>query len=148
MPEILRDYFENTVKPTVDEYFLNKGHFDIRKARLAAIVVEHLVDYYSLAYKKTKEEVRNELSSSTLSYSIVRSAADATKHRSLKRKNIEIKESEQIKCPKGLFEAPFEEGDFAEAIEIYVETDDGRKISLENAIKEVMRVWDMKISHR
>ena len=64
----------------------------------------------------------------------------------MKRKNTDIKENGQIKCPPGFFQTPFGEGCWAEAIEVYVETDDGRKISLENAIKEVMRVWDMKIS--
>ena len=148
MPEILRDYFENTVIPTVNEYLLGNGRFNIRRARLAAIVVEHIIDYYSVAYKKTKEEVRKDITDLSPFYPIVRSAADATKHRSLKRKNTDIKESEQIKCPPGFFQAPFGEGYWAEAIEVYVETDNGKKISLENAIKEVMQVWDMKISSR
>ena len=133
MPETLRDYFENTVKPTVDEYLSGNGRFNIRRARLAAIVVEHIIDYYSLAYKKDRAEVRKDITCLSPLYSVVRDAANATKNG-------------QIKCPPGFFQAPFGEGCWAEAIEVYVETDDGRKISLENTIKEVMRVWDMKIS--
>ena len=148
MPEILRDYFENTVKPAVDEYLSGNGRFNIRKARLAAIVVEHIIDYYSLAYKKDRAEVRKDITDLLPLYSVTRDAADATKHGSLKRRNTDIKENGQIKCPPGFFQAPFGEGCWAEAIEVYAETDDGRKISLENAIKEVMRVWDMKISPR
>lgn len=53
MPETLRDYFGNTVKPTVDEYLSGNGRFNIRRARLAAIVVEHVIDYYLWLTKKT-----------------------------------------------------------------------------------------------
>lgn len=146
MPEILRDYFEHTVKPTVNEYLAQHGCADIRKSRLAAIVIEHIIDYYALAYQKTKEAVRSEISTACPSYPIVRSAADATKHRSLHRKGAEIKESKQVICPPRLFDAPFEEGCFMEAIEIYVLKDSGEKISLEKSIKEVMSAWEEKIS--
>lgn len=147
MPEILRDYFENTVKPAVDEYLSGNGRFNIRKARLAAIVVEHIIDYYSLAYKKDRAEVRKDITDLSPLYSVTRDAADATKHGSLKRRNSDIKENGQIKCPPGFFQAPFGEGCWLRRLR-FMQKPVMEEKSLWKALKEVMRVWDMKISPR
>ncbi len=148
MCKALYDYFENIVKPTVDEYLSGTGRCDIRRAKLAAIVLEHMIDYYDLEYsdkeitksdKKRKEEIRIKIGQRCPSYSIVRSVADATKHRLLTRKDENIKDIEQVKCPHGLFEKPFGEGCFVQSIEVYLEKDNGDKVSVEEHIRELLK---------
>ncbi len=147
----LNDYFENIVKPTVDEYLSWTGRCDIRRAKLAAIVLEHMIDYYDLEYSNKeitkddrirKREIREKIEQQCPSYSIVRSVADATKHRLIERENEKnIKGVEQVKYSPGFFEAPFGEGCFAEAIEVCLEKDNGDRVSVEKPIRELLKFW-------
>lgn len=54
--EAARDYFEVTVKPTVQE-FLSNTH-DVRRGRLAAIVLYHIWDYLKLSSDPTRPDQR------------------------------------------------------------------------------------------
>ena len=147
----LQDYFENIVKPTVDEYLSGTGRFSIRRAKLAAIVLEHMIDYYDMEYSDShatssdrdrKNKIRRKIEEQCPSYSIVRSVADATKHKSLSRTDKNIKDVKQITCPPGLFQAPFSQGYFAEAIEVCIVSDSGKMASIEKPITELLKFWE------
>ena len=153
MSEVLDDYFENFVRPTVDEYLSETGRYNIRRAKLAAIVLEHMIDYYYLEFsnlkptskkeeKETKNRIRKKIEQQCPSYSVVRSVADVTKHRLLSRKDKNIKDVSQVTCPPGLFQAPFGQSYFAEAIQVCILSDTGEKVSVEKPIKELLNFWE------
>ena len=153
----LYDYFENIVRPTVNEYLSETGRYNIRRAKLAAIVLEHMIDYYYLEHSVQKYEVRENIKTQCPSYSIVKSVANATKHRllvtsdkngNLKRTDKNIENVEQVKCPSGLFEKPFGYGCFAEQIEVYMVDNNGNKISIEKHIRELLDFWEKNYKNR
>lgn len=52
------EFFKETVEPTVDEYLAQPQ--DIRRGRLAAIVLEHMVDYWHQDTHEKKDDVSRE----------------------------------------------------------------------------------------
>lgn len=153
MSNSLDDYFENIVKPTVDEYLSEEGRFNIRRAKLAALVLEHMVDYYYVEFfdeettsknkeKESKKEIRRKIEEQCPSYSIARAVADATKHRKLTRTDKNIKDVKQVTCPPGLFQAPFPQGYFAESSGIYILNDSGEMVSVEKPLRELLKFWE------
>lgn len=159
----LEDYYNNTVKPTVEEFNLDKSN--LRRARLAAIVVYHICDYAKeLRFPPYMEAMKDAKKKNTLGmmlggrigfmHELIRLSANAAKHYQLTNTTGYIQNVDQIKNDNapGLFHAPFGEGVFAEAnyvsIEIQappsIEIKELRKntISISIALEEVMKWWE------
>lgn len=138
----LRDYFLYTVEPTLNEYLLSP--LDIRKGRLAAIVLHHTDDYIFNTFMKDQGDSINTFRKKHLNqalnsryHSLVRDVCDASKHRILtKRPDTEIKDQNQVQQTPGLFEAPFGFGVFAEAAAVEIHTNSGDVILLSEALTE------------
>ena len=90
---LAEEFFQGVVQPTVDEYLAQPAN--IRRGRLAAIVLSHLVDYWHVDTGESKNTIHAALRADTLipnhpgysSADIVRDLADASKHAKLDRKN-------------------------------------------------------------
>ena len=145
------DFFISTVKPTVDE-FLNDT-YDIRRGRLAAIVLNHMADYwcwhlYNDGSRAHLKKVRCDLIRERPEFSVIHDMADASKHHQLNRR-AQLTSSAQITRPPGLFQAPFgdflapgEGGSFGEATNVIFKLDDGTVQLLEPAIRSVLAMWE------
>ncbi|WP_322628546.1 hypothetical protein [Halothiobacillus sp.] len=130
------DFFTWTVKPTVSEFLVNPR--DIRRGRLAAIVLNHMADYLALegyvGHERSEMDrrvkaVREELTARCPDFSLIRDIADATKHAKLsvpkKGPPRDLSSSQQITRSPGIFQAPFGEGVFAEAVIVFATLNDG-----------------------
>jgi hypothetical protein len=145
------DFFILTVKPTVDEFFADT--YDIRRGRLAAIVLNHMADYwcwhlYNDGRRVHLEKVRSDLISECPEFSMIRDIADASKHHKLGR-GAQLTSSEQITRPAGLFQAPFgdflspgEGGVFGEASNVILKLNNGGVQLLESVIRSVLATWE------
>lgn len=144
------DYFEKTVKPTVNEFLKDKT--DIRRGRIAAIVLYHMDDY--VRENGYGNPTNSLLGSDKMLYQAVKAAANATKHFRLRKEHIAMAASQVIaEDNPGLFDAPFGEGVFAESNEVHLELDkpetiDGlvyEKVNLATAITFIFGFWEQKI---
>src|SRR5579871_1382923 len=93
------NFFHSTVKPTVEEFLTQK--IDIRRGRLAAIVLYHMADYWFEENKSSYarlSDLHKILISECSDFLLIRDIADASKHAELKaQKEIprELSSSEQ-----------------------------------------------------
>ena len=69
------EFFKGTVEPTVNEYLAQPQ--DIRRGRLAAIVLEHMVDYWHQDTHEKKDDVRAALRTDTPVKSHPKGATDS-----------------------------------------------------------------------
>lgn len=157
---LTEEFFKGTVEPTVNEYLARPN--DVRCGRLAAIVLNHLVDYWCV--DTTGNNTRNawdavftDLQASTpianhpdYSYAgIVRDVADASKHAKLNRVSRTLTGAGQVKRRFiGAFNtAPFNFVAFGErrAVDVQVELDDGKIFMLASAIRQVLSAWRKKL---
>lgn len=150
------DFFNLIVKPTVAEFLANVR--DIRRGRLAALVLYHMADYLALegytgqdrkVMNERLDRLREELIAKCPDFALIRDIADATKHAQLsipKKTARELSSSKQIASSPGLFHAPFGEGVFAEAAIVFVTLDNGVCKPLEPAIRSVMAMWEVSDS--
>lgn len=113
------DYYENIVKPTVQEFIENKH--DIRKGRIAAIVLDHMRDYWAIyldqheKWSITETILKDEIYELCPDAALIRDVCNATKHGLLRistnDKNIpkSIHSTHQIKSEQneGLFVGGF-----------------------------------------
>ena len=83
--EYIYEYFEEIVKPTVDDFLKDKTN--IRKGRLAAIVLDHMRDYrvIQLDIKSEKkvsptEVLLNEIKQECFDLVLIRDVCNASKH--------------------------------------------------------------------
>ena len=144
----LHDYFFNTVKPTIAEFLAHKT--DLRKARVASIVLYHMYDYAKensvaiTAYSNINGRL-------ALMVEAVRAAANASKHGKLTNPRVPkhiASTSDQVYASNnpGLFQAPFGVAVFAEANYVHLLLDkeiDGMKtISMVEAIGSVQAFWE------
>ena len=162
----LEDYFNNTVKPTVEEFNLDKSN--LRRARVAAIVVFHICDYAKkLRFKpyievmEGKEGALGKILGGRIGFmhELIRLSANATKHYQLDNKKGYIQKAEQIKNndSPGLFCAPFGDGVFDEANHVFIEIQsnpnieikdlNNKTISISIALNEVTKWWEDAIYH-
>ncbi|WP_086008780.1 hypothetical protein [Nitrospirillum viridazoti] len=153
MSDLAGDFFRSTVKPTVDEFLASP--WDIRRGRLAALVLYHMADYWAAERyestvtkqdlaKKMRDELpnlRKELIKKCPDFQLIRDVADASKHAKLAFPRI-LSSSDQITASQGIFAAPFGAGVFNSAAEITAELDDGTKKSLTEAVRSVLDMWD------
>jgi len=129
------EFFNLMVKPTVTE-FINSPH-DLRRGLLSALVLNHMADHFaqeneSATDRKAMDErvksKRNEILKVCPEFQLIWDVADATKHAKLAINKLrEISSSSQISGTPGLFQAPFGEGVFAEAVVIFVILENGSK---------------------
>ena len=138
------DFLASTVKPTVDE-FLASPH-DVRRARLAAIVLYHMADYVALESNTPLKEVCSRATASCSDFPLVRDVANATKHAKLvAKKKAALSSSSQVGASPGLFQAPFGEGVFAEAVEVLFTLDSGERRPLLPVLCSVLQMWQRKL---
>jgi hypothetical protein len=137
------NFFISTVKPTADEFLSDLKN--IRRGRLAAIVLDHMAEYWWWENKEKFSELsmlRAELTKSCLEYSIIRDVSDASKHCLLTRSSAKLSSSEQITRTPGLFDAPFGWGVFAEAAEVIVTLNDRSSIVFAPVVRSVLLMWE------
>jgi len=147
-------FFSSTVKPTVDEFLGDV--LDIRRGRLAAIVLYHMADYWLLdgatydtrqEYTEALTSLHDSLKNECEEFSIIRDIADATKHASLfvpkdKNRPRKLSSAEQVTRPAGMFGAPFGEAVFSEASTVMIKLDAGTSQPLAKAIGSVLTMWE------
>lgn len=150
-------FFVSTVKPTVVEFLENPQ--DIRRGRLAAIVLNHTADYLALEGYEGNERSemdrmlkakRDDLTARCPDFSLIRDIADATKHAKLSvpKKGFprNLSSSQQITRPPGIFEASFGEGVFAEAVVVFATLNDGTIKPIEPAIRAVTEMLEQLLA--
>ncbi|MFZ3119548.1 MAG: hypothetical protein WA159_14670 [Variovorax sp.] len=150
------EFFDFIVKPTVSEFLANPR--DIRRGRLAAIVLYHMADYLALdgyvgQERKEMDErlnvVRERLVTQCPDFSLIRDIADATKHAKLstpkKAPPREVSSSRQLTRSPGIFHAPFGQGVFSEAVIVFAKLNDGTTKPLEPAIHSVMAALEEQV---
>jgi len=143
------NFFTFTVKPTVDEFLNDLGN--VRRGRLACIVLYHVADYWALGVHGKDSPITSlhkELILECPEFNLVRDVADASKHAQLfKQKAIPrmLSSSEQVTRPLGIFQAPFGEGVFSEASIVMVTLDDGATHPLPDAVRSVLSMWERKV---
>jgi hypothetical protein len=143
------DFFTSTVKPTADEFLSDTR--DIRRGRLAAIVLYHMADYWDQENNPAKtslRRLRQSLVKKCPEFVVIRDVADASKHAQLRQSNDiprELSSSDQITRAPGLFEAPFGVGVFNEASEVVVTLDDGTSRPFVGVVQSVLSMWEMMI---
>jgi hypothetical protein len=151
MPTRSLNFFHSTVKPTVEEFL--KQENDIRRGRLAAIVLYHMADYWYAENKSSYtdlSDLHKNLIRECPDFLLIRDIADASKHAELgtqKKIPRQLSSSEQVTSLPGLFEAPFGEGYFAEAITVFARMDNGEEKPITLAIDTVTKMWEHKISN-
>jgi hypothetical protein len=141
-----KEFFTSTVKPTAGEFL--SAIRDVRRGRLAAIVLYHMADYWFIENQTTYEtltSLHEALIKQCPDFLIIRDVADASKHAQLKQqKGIPrgLSSSDQIRRPPGLFEAPFGVGVFYEASEVVVSLDDAKNLPFVGAVQSVLSMWE------
>ncbi|MBP2850472.1 hypothetical protein [Dickeya oryzae] len=151
----VHDYFQNTVKPTIAEFLQDRT--DLRKARIAAIVLFHMRDYAMECGMGTPCDSLTDRRK--LMHDVVRAAANASKHYRLRRHRNQPEKDHIASCADqmqveesaGLFNnVPFGDGVFAEANEVFLILDDNKQsewdgvrcVNLSDAILTIQNFWD------
>lgn len=155
--QYIYDYYLNTVKPTVAEFMANKC--DLRKGRLAAIVLDHVRDYRAVQMDITPNQVLDTIQVDCHDAVFVRDVCNASKHAILTsspKVPRTLSNTGQIKAEQneGLFSAPLGEGMLAESNHVFITFDqdqilNGEKISfrkLDDSINEVIKYWDKQLN--
>ncbi|MEJ0096372.1 MAG: hypothetical protein WDN46_24095 [Methylocella sp.] len=146
MPTRAADFFAATVRPTVDEFFGDPRN--VRRGRLAAIVLYHMADYWDQEHDPTDKSLSNlqkSLIGKCPEFGIIRDIADASKHDRLTRPSQiprQLSNSDQIERAKGFFEASFNEGAFNEASIVMVTLDDKTKKPLAGYVQAALSMWE------
>jgi hypothetical protein len=145
-------FFFLVVKPTVKDFLDSPG--DIRKACLAAIVLNHLTDYWVVENlqspnrcpsKDEMDKAIKYLSALCPDFNLIHDVADASKHAELRNDTREPHSSNQLNRDPGLFEAPFGQALFAEAIRAFILFPDGTRKYLESAVGSVFKMWESQL---
>lgn len=148
-------FLAHTVEPTVAEF--ENAPYDIRRGRLAAIVLYHMADHVALdgfASRDRKlmdqeiEAARARVQAKSPEFALIRDVADASKHAKLassKKVPRQLSSAEQLSATPGLFQGPFGYGVFAEAAEVLATLDDGTTLPLLPAVRAVLTAWQSMI---
>jgi hypothetical protein len=146
------DYLEVTVKPTIQEFLSDTS--DVRKGRLAAIVLYHVWDYLELSGDKTRPEKTLTAKNEKLMAETIRAAANASKHFQLTKFNPIASSAAQVMAERneGLFCAPFGEAVFAESNDVHLILDEDKKteygcvaVRLATAVKFMQDYWEQRL---
>lgn len=154
MPSTAKTFFSLMVEPTVAEFI--QFPFDIRRGLLAAMVLNHMVDHIALEGCTSTDRLhmnillkttRDSMLKNCPEFQFVQDVADATKHSKLfVSKKVGsaprgVSSSSQISSTPGLFQAPFGEGVFAEAVVVFANMKDGSSKPLLPAVQTVLAAW-------
>ena len=156
--EYIFDYYLNTVQPTVQD-FVNNKH-DLRKGRLASIVLDHMRDYWVIYLDVNKERnivgkiFQEQIYDLCPDAELIRDVCNVTKHGILKVPK-HIQSTEQIKAEQneGLFVGGFDSM-FGESNDVFIQFEqenelDGKNSAfkfLHEAISEVNNFWNSKLN--
>ncbi|RWY34133.1 hypothetical protein [Pseudomonas aeruginosa] len=149
--DAVRNYFDETVKPTIIEFLSDSSN--LRKGRLAAIVLYHTWDYLGLSGDKGRPEKILVIDNEILMAETIRAAANSSKHFQLKSPHI-AKSADQLVAEKneGLFCAPFPDACFGEANEVYLllNEDEQKKygckiVKLATAVRFMQSYWEKEL---
>lgn len=160
--EYIYDYYMTVVKPTVDDFLRDKTN--LRKGRLAAIVLDHVRDYRAiqegLESKKGElnppNKVLEKMKEVCPDGVFIRDVCNASKHGILTNSPKDIprtlSKANQIRAEQneGMFGAPFGQSMFGESNYVFIKFDTdqelkGEKITyrcLHDSIHEVIQYWD------
>ncbi|WDD94659.1 hypothetical protein Bsp3421_004793 [Burkholderia sp. FERM BP-3421] len=149
-------FFASTVKPTVDEFMTDVQN--IRRGRLAAIVLYHMADHAALEgydgndrqiMNARLDKLRQELGDACPDFTLIHDIADASKHARLsvpkKAAPRQISTAEQLTRPPGFFGVPFGTGVFNEASWVIVTFDDGKARPLAGIVRSVTEMWEKRL---
>lgn len=146
-----RDYFDEIVKPTIMEFLSDTSN--LRKGRLAAIVLYHTWDYLGLSGDEAKPEKILAINNEILMAETIRAAANSSKHFQLKRPHI-AKNADQLVAERneGLCGAPFPDAYFGEANDVYLllNEDEQKKygckiVTLATAVRFMQSYWEQEL---
>lgn len=148
----------------VQDFFEYKH--DLRKGRIAAIVLDHMRDYWAIYLNKntewsiTEKLLKEEIYSICSEVALIRDVCNATKHGILRESKSDtnipksIHSTEQIKAEQneGLFVDGFD-GMFTESNFVFIQFEQEIEINgeyvgcrfLHEAISEVMRFWEEEL---
>jgi hypothetical protein len=148
VPPGAKRFFRGTVRPTVDEFFRDVR--DIRRGRLAAIVLFHMADLGfgndPNANKRTLKELHEQLIKDCPDFGLISDIANASKHDRLTMgTDRKLSSSDQITRTPGTFHAPFNTAAFNEASIVIVTHDDGKSQPLGGVVRSVLEMWEAKI---
>jgi hypothetical protein len=154
-----KSYFTLIVEPTCAEYF--NRPWDFRLGVLSLIVTSHMVDYWTMGSYKghpSRKEMGDAVSQRRIELTIehpdlalLTDAADAAKHgrlASIQSRPRHIERVDQLQATPGIFNAPLGQGVFAEAVEIYFDAPDGRRVNLRRLLAEVVEFWRGQLGER
>ncbi|HCH7479125.1 TPA: hypothetical protein NM870_003770 [Acinetobacter baumannii] len=162
--EYIYDYYLTIVKPTVNEFLKDKA--DLRKGRLAAIVLDHVRDYRAVQIglnnkngEASPNKVLDQMKEVCPDAVFIRDACNASKHGILTNNPKDIprtlSKADQIRAEKneGMFAAPFGQAMFGESNYVFIKFDKvqdfkGKQISyrdLHASINEVIQYWDKEL---
>ena len=132
----------------MEEFF--ESPLDMRRGRLAAIVLHQMTDYWFLEYgsaidgsfERGKISVlRDQLSALCADFGLIGGVADATKHASLRNGSRQITHADQVTRNPGIFGAPFGTAMFGEAAIVMISLNDGTERPLMGPVREVLSMW-------
>ena len=153
------EFFKETVEPTVDEYHVRPDN--IRRGRLAAIVLNHMVDYWHEDTQESLTAIRATLRADTLiprypnysSSDILWDLADASKHARLepfhngrRRQLIDAGQIEpHLSGAVGTAVVGTVPVGMAISTDLRVTLNNGQSFMLSYAIRNVAEVWHKKL---
>lgn|SRR5690554_5648629 len=142
MPADSKEYFSLMVEPTVRE-FLDASQ-NLRRGLLAVLVLNHMVDHLAQENEASADrntmngrvrDKRREILNECHEFQFIWDIADSIKHAKLTAKNLrQVSTSAQLTGSPGLFQAPFGEGVFSEAVELFAVLENGEEKPLLPAI--------------
>src|SRR5262249_37499326 len=142
MPTAAAQFFASVVTPTVSEFFCNPT--DIRRGRLAAIVLYHMADYWFVENKTAYGNLtllHETLIKQCPDFLIIRDVADASKHHRLTLPSKiprALSSSDQVEKQKSAFEAPLNTTPCNQPSMLVFTLDDGTRRPLAGAIRSVL----------
>ena len=152
---LTEEFFKETVEPTVDEYLVQPEN--VRRGRLAAIALNHVVDYWHEDTHESLTAIRATLRADTpipghpghSSSDVLRDVADASKHAKLNRADSRLTNADQVKeqligamgtAPMGMVPMGM-----LKAVDTRVTLNNGQSFMLSYAIRNVAEVWHKKL---
>jgi hypothetical protein len=94
-----REFFEQVVQPTCNECLASVA--DLRRSRLAAIVLHHMNDYWAVEHGGTPKAVYRMASKACAALALIADVADASKHGVLRDQSRSVSHADQVKHHPG-----------------------------------------------
>lgn len=152
-----KNYFDLIVRPTYQEY--ENEPWSFRRAMLAIVTTAHMVDYWVMAgynAPATRVKMGEAIKSGrALLYhehpelEKINDVADALKHgrlAELQNRCRDLQNVEQLRMSKSFFTAPFGQGVFAEAIDVYLKMGGEVRFSARANLRDAIAFWTQKLA--